>query len=436
MNPLTAAALRYTLRANPGPLRSKCQGGWYMGRRGKRAAVLVVGLATLASACGSSSKSSSAPTTTVSSGSSSSSSATTAPGGANANNTASAPGVTKDSITIGFITSVTGNASSTFADSAKGVQAQFSALNAAGGINGRTLNLIVADDQSSPQGDATAVQDLINKNVFGIITFTPYAFGGYRYMQQHGIPVTGGAFDGPEWGTQPNTNMFSYTGGVDPKYPANTVDGLFFKSLGVTSVAGFAYGVSPSSIASIKDLKESLASQGITMPYQNLSVPFGAVDFTTYGLAMKAANVDGATCSCVQSSNIAMAVSAKQAGVPLKAALMFSGVDSSLFDNATATTAAQGTFWPTSIVPLDLNNPASTRFVATLRRYVPSYKGGYPSYGLTGSYLSASLMAEGLKVAGQNPTAPVVHHEPHQRHELGLRRPASLAGWFQPLRSG
>jgi hypothetical protein len=57
-----------------------------------------------------------------------------------------------------------------------------------------------------------------------------------------------------------------------------------------------------------------------------------------------------------------------------------------------------------TIVPIDLNNPATNTFISTLKTYDPSYRGGYPSYGLTGSYLSADLMLEGLKVAGQNPT--------------------------------
>ncbi len=37
------------------------------------------------------------------------------------------------------------------------------------------------------------------------------------------MPVTGTYDDGPEWGTQPYTNMFaSDEGSVDPKYPVNT----------------------------------------------------------------------------------------------------------------------------------------------------------------------------------------------------------------------
>jgi branched-chain amino acid transport system substrate-binding protein len=362
-------------------------------------------LVTVLAACGSSSKSTSpsASSTTSPPGSTGGTSST---GGASSGgaNTASAPGVTPTSVKIGFITDLTGVGASTYSDAQKGAQARIDALNAAGGIDGRTVDLVVADAGSSPTGFLTAAQDLVGKGVFAIIPDSSFTFGGYRYLQQQGIPVVGNAQDGPEWGQQPNTNMFSFNGDLDAKEPASTLDGVFFKSLGVTNVAGFAYGISPSSTDSIKDLKESLNAVGIKMGYENLSVPFGASDFTTYALAMKQAGVDGATCSCVQSTNIAMAVGAKQAGITLKGALMFSGTDSSLFSNPTAVAAAQGTYWPADIVPIDLHNPATETFVANLQKYDSDYKGGYPSYGVITAYLGADAMIEGLTVAGQNPT--------------------------------
>jgi hypothetical protein len=119
---------------------------------------------------------------------------------------------------------------------------------------------------------------------------------------------------------------------------------------------------------------------------------------------MKQAGVDAAACSCVQASNLALIVGAKQAGVNLKAEVSFSGADSGGLANATSAAAAQGAYFPTTIVPLDLHNAASDNFVATLKKYVPTYTGGYPSYGVTGSYLAADLMIRGLKEAGQNPT--------------------------------
>ena len=123
---------------------------------------------------------------------------------------------------------------------------RFTALNAAGGINGRKINMIVADDQSSATGDLTATQDLVSKGVFAIINFSPYAFGGYKYLQQHGIPITEAHSTVPNGDTAQHQHVLLQRRSR-PHYPANTGQGLFFKSLGATNVAGLAYGVSPSS---------------------------------------------------------------------------------------------------------------------------------------------------------------------------------------------
>ena len=75
--------------------------------------------------------------------------------------------------------------------------------------------------------------------VFAVIGYSPYQFGGYRYLQQQGIPVTGSGFDGPEWHQQPNTNMFSWSAFV-PNGDANETDGLFWKKIGATTMARLA----------------------------------------------------------------------------------------------------------------------------------------------------------------------------------------------------
>jgi branched-chain amino acid transport system substrate-binding protein len=307
---------------------------------------------------------------------------------------------------VGFITSATGNAASTFSDAGTGAKAAFEAINRAGGINGHKVTMISADDQSSPAGDATATSDLINKGVFLIENFSPYAFGGYRLAQKAGVPVVGGAFDGPEWGQQPNTNMFSYLGGVPSSgtVSANTELANFFKLVGATNVGALAYGISPSSTSSVQNLKIALGKVGLKMGYENLSVPFGGVDVTAYVLAMKAAAVNGAACSCVQSTNLALFTGLKQGGVHA-AVLSFSSADSSLFDNATAAAAAQGAYYNTLVPPLDLDNSATNTFIANVKAVDPSLRANYtPSYGLTGSYLAAQVAIKGLQVAGKNPT--------------------------------
>jgi len=373
--------------------------------RHKYQGLLLTGaLAAMIAAGCSSSKPSSSNTTSGGSATTSGGSATT---NGSANNTASAPGVTATTVKVGFITSETGNAASTFSDSLKGAQAAFDAVNNAGGINGRKITLVSADDQSSPAGDLAATQSLISQGVFMIENFSPYAFGGYKAAQQQGIPIVGGAFDGPEWGTQPNTNMFSYTGGypASGQQSANTQIANFFKLVGATNVGGLAYGISPSSTSSIVNTKKALESIGLKMGYENLSVPFGGVDVTGYVLAMKQAGVDGAACSCVQSTNLALFTALHQAGLNNVKALSFSSADSSLFASATAAAAAQGAYYATLIPPPDVNSSAQKTFQANVMAVDPSIKAdSIPSYGLVGSYLAAEVGVEGLTVAGQNPT--------------------------------
>ena len=126
-------------------------------------------------------------------------------------------------LTIAYITDVTGQAGSENGTSPAAFKARLDLQNAEGGVNGHKVVPLVIDDQTSPTEIATAVQDAISKGVIGIVSNSALMFLAAKYPEQAGIPVTGSYTDGPEWGTQPYTNMFaSDEGSVDPKYPANT----------------------------------------------------------------------------------------------------------------------------------------------------------------------------------------------------------------------
>ena len=208
----------------------------------------------------------------------------------------SSPGVTSNTITIGYITSTTGVASSTFTDGPAGAMARIKEQNAKGGIDGRKLVLVTKDDTSSPSANQTAAQELVQQdNVFGVVDFSATTFGGAKYLNQQGVPVTGSAFDGPEWGQQPNSNMFTYSPPsytpFDGKLYTNTFFGTFLKSIGVTKLASLAYGISPSATDAAAATVASAKAVGIADCYQNYSVPFGAVDFTADVLAIKSKRV-------------------------------------------------------------------------------------------------------------------------------------------------
>lgn len=360
--------------------------------------------ALVAAGCGSSKPKS---TGTAPAGSTGGTTATTASGGGAL--TASAPGISPTTITIGYITSRTGSASSTFADGPAAAQARFALQNAQGGVDGRKLVLVPVDDQSSPAQDQTAAQDLVQtKNVFGVIDFSPFTFGGATYLSKQHVPVTGFGFDGPEWAEPQSINMFSWSPVVDTPIQGSeygyTTDAQVLKTIGVTKLGGLGYGVSNSSQTSIKALFTAAESLGITKCYENESVPFGGVDFTAAVLAIKGAGCNGVAGSFVDSSDIALSGAIKQAGLSNVKQMYFTGYDSQILTSSSARAAFAGSYVAVSYDPAS-TTPAVKGMFSALQQYDPQFKAGnIPDLGLYGSYISADLMIYGLQKAGQNPT--------------------------------
>jgi branched-chain amino acid transport system substrate-binding protein len=353
---------------------------------------LVAFTVLVAAACGSSGKSSSSGTTAPASGSS-------------AGKSSESP------ITIGYLGDFTGVSSSTFADGYGGAEARIDAINAAGGVNGHQIKLVKADTTSSTTGAGTAVQELIGvDHVFGIIEDSAFFFAGAKYAQQAGIPVTGYGIDGPEWFQQPYTNMFdvfdSPLGPIQGKTYTYTGAANFMKMLGVGKFGILGYGISPSSTAGVKSEVYTMKQAGIDICYENLSVPFGGVDFTADVLQIQQAGCDAVATSFEDASDIAMAQDIKNAGLQpsMKAVLLSEGYDNDILDSAPARAAVNGDYFAT---PINFTTPnaATQTMLNTLKRYDPGFaSGGIPDLGLYSGYLAADLMAHGLQLAGSNPT--------------------------------
>ncbi len=359
-------------------------------------------------ACGSSSKGTSSNTTAPAASSATTAGGSSSSSGGGAGNTASDTGITPTTIKIGYITDETGVASSTFVDGPRGALARFDAQNAAGGIDGRQIQMVTVDGLSTPAGNLAAAQQLISKGVFAVIDYSSFTFGGYKALQAAGIPVTGWSFDGPEWGQEPNSNMFSYLPPISStwngQYYYPNYSGKFLASIGSKKPAGFAYGISPSSQASIKVIYAGASQTGLSKCYANYSVPFGGVDFTADVLAVKNAGCDSVSGSFVDASDDAMSTAISQAGLTNVQKLWYTGYDSNTLSNPATKAAFEGSYFETNII-WDTSNPPVAAMLDNLAKYDPSFKAGdLPDFGLQGSYISADLMIKGLQIAGQNPT--------------------------------
>jgi ABC-type branched-subunit amino acid transport system substrate-binding protein len=160
-------------------------------------------------------------------------------GGAQGNGS---PGVTSDSITVGSIANLSGPLSSDFAPLVNGVEAYFSMVNAAGGVDGRRLVLAdKSDDQGSSTTDLTVAQKLVEQDhVFAIVGVGTPFFGAASYLAGQKTPVFGYVVSN-DWSDGPN--LF----GVDSSYLAFSTATMGYAyvatQLHASSVAVVAYDV-------------------------------------------------------------------------------------------------------------------------------------------------------------------------------------------------
>jgi ABC-type branched-subunit amino acid transport system substrate-binding protein len=325
---------------------------------------------------------------------------------------ASTPGVTANTITLGLITELTGPGAAVGTGMVRSANARIDQQNAKGGVDGRKIKLIVRDDGTNPNTDSTDTADLISKGVFGVIDDSAVTYGGYKLLQQAGVPVTGGAYDGPEWYQQPNTNMFSISGPGAAKDPQYDNFAVFAKHQGGTKCAALGYGISPSSQASASGFVLSCQREGLKKAFLDTTVPFGTVDVTTLVLQIKASGANVLWLPLDGNTNFAIMTGLKQAGVKIKVIVNATGYGQVLLDDTNSAPNAQGAWFLATGVPIESNTPASKAFQSALAKY--AHYTGVPDFTWYEGWGGADLMIKGLELAGKNPTQSAFIAELHK----------------------
>ncbi len=307
-------------------------------------------------------------------------------------------------LTIAYVTSLTGVAAGQYAGSQAGFLARIDLQNSMGGVNGHKLVPLVLDDQTSPSTIVTAIQLALSKGVIGIVSGSELFFLAAKYPNQAGVPVTGSFSDGPEWGEQPYTNMFSSDhGSVDPKYPVNTLIGSFIKQHGGTVIGTYGYSISPQSTSSTIGNARSFQLAGGKVGVVDTSIPLGGTDFTSAALVAKQKNVDSIFPSLQNSSNFALDTAFVQAGVKLKVALFVTGYEPDVI-NSPSWSALQGAYFFSIFRPFSLPNAGTEQMAAAMQKYAGFTKNQFPNFGESESWVGADLMIKGIEGAGSNPT--------------------------------
>jgi ABC-type branched-subunit amino acid transport system substrate-binding protein len=133
-------------------------------------------------------------------------------------NTASAPGITATTITIGSHQPLTGPAAPGYSEISQASNAYFQWVNANGGVWGRTINYLYEDDGYNPQNTSTVVHKLVLEDkVFAIFNGlgTPTHTAVVDYLNTQKVPDLFVASGCDCW-NQPA--KYPYTFGYQPDY--------------------------------------------------------------------------------------------------------------------------------------------------------------------------------------------------------------------------
>ncbi|GAA3168398.1 ABC transporter substrate-binding protein [Nonomuraea roseoviolacea] len=132
-----------------------------------------------------------------------------------------APGVTATTVKVGGVLTKTSASGYSTKDAEIGARARFERANAEGGVNGRKIEFVGAEDdgQDAAKGDAAARKLVQKDQVFALVPVHAPNFGGAAFLEQQGVPWFGWA-TGPQWcGTRTG---FGYNGCLAPRKGAGS----------------------------------------------------------------------------------------------------------------------------------------------------------------------------------------------------------------------
>ncbi|MHB1486206.1 MAG: ABC transporter substrate-binding protein [Acidimicrobiales bacterium] len=320
-----------------------------------------------------------------------------------AGNTASATGVTATTITLGNVSGITGVLANNFEQGPEAVQALFSAVNAAGGICGRQLKLLVEDDGQDAGKNAADIADEIPK-VFAFVGSTSDADnGGVQEMVNANIPDIGAAIN-PNRGVSPvywsTDGSTIYEQGGHPYIYNTLANGLKAAGNFPTKIAVLAYSV-PISADAGQQFENMFVNAGSTSCFNDFSVSPATASLDQDVLEMKSKGCTGVITTMDVTGNAKLLEAmARQGFHPVFAGTTFDGYTPAQISLPGAA-AAQGFEINLPFAPFNENNPVIDLYQSQLATYEP---GRQPSgFGIE-AWASAQMFLYALLKAGRSPT--------------------------------
>jgi branched-chain amino acid transport system substrate-binding protein len=326
------------------------------------------------------------------------------------------PGVTENEILIGSCSALEGPSHFLGVETVTGAKAYFNLINEEGGVNGRKLKLISADDSYDPAKTQACFDHLMSEKVFalGFFVGTPTAVKYVPMADSAKIPLVG-LFTGAQtlyvplrhWIVNVRASYFDET--------RAQVDGLW-KTLGFKKI-GVIYPEDAFGTAVLEGVKAALKQQGAepvsVASYQRQTAQVGGAIDTVRGANPEAVVVVGPANTVAPILKQSHAKGWK----PLFVTVSFVGTDELISE---AGQDAEGVVITQVVPPYYMTEQKSVAlYRRSLNKYFPSEQ---PNFVSLEGFVDAMVLVEGLKRAGKDLTREGLIHaiESIHDHDLGL----------------
>ncbi len=332
-------------------------------------------------------------------------------GGASGPNQASDVGITATTITIGNITAENGVLGDAFAPAVRGLRAWVQAINAKGGVGGRTVILKTCDDREDRARALECARRLVEQDkVFALISTNTRAMGGAaQYLNDQGVPVVGMPITNsfsryPHfWGLYPQP--FGYPrDGTQVGYKGNLMylTGIwrwFKQEVGVSKAAVFAYDIDESKQAG-DGFAQGMRLEGFeVLPF---TVSFAAPSFDQAVAQMQSRGVDIIVDAMDDgaSRKLCDAMARRQFKVKAKVSTIVAMGDT--VGERYNDTCRNNVYVPGSSIPY---SQTSNKVVAEFRAGYARYQPGQPIHQWAlEAWFQGNLLADALRQMGAAPT--------------------------------
>lgn len=270
-------------------------------------------------------------------------------------------------------------------------------INAAGGVHGRQLRMLVEDSAFDPKKAVLATEKLIGQDkVFAMIACLGSApvQASMPVMLDANVPVL---FSG-------TPADFTYTPYNRIKFGLNLPYGLQVRAMVKYAVEklgkkriGILYQDDETGQNVLRATEEQLKVHGMALVEQT-SYKRGAIDFASQIAKLKAANADLIVLGTIIRETAGACIEAKKQGWNVDMMVTLAGANSAVVKIGGA--AVEGLYAMTQFVAINAQTQTAA-LQGVLSRYLAKYK-KEPDDGLIFGYMSVMLFAEGARKAGRN----------------------------------